>query len=241
MDIHEALQTAGQYIYIGFRALLEGLQKLFGMLADWFQSLPWPNAIKLFSNDTANKYLFFGIAIYLLLMNIWAFALFGADKSNAKRKQRRIKESKLMKVCFFGGATGGIIGMNESEKDLNYLVNGAFVGRQLKNVATNRFAGGIIGNQNNATTSDWNISYCINYGTIYCYNSHYSGGIMGQWTGSGGTIEKCVNYGMLQTTYATNWIGASGGIMEIYSKRTVRMVMEQMIVLAFSEMLRLIM
>ena len=45
MDIHEALQTAGQYIYIGFRALLEGLQKLFGMLADWFQSLPWPNAI----------------------------------------------------------------------------------------------------------------------------------------------------------------------------------------------------
>lgn len=62
MDIHEALQTAGQYIYIGFRALLEGLQKLFGMLADWFQSLPWPNAIKLFSNDTANKYLFFGIA-----------------------------------------------------------------------------------------------------------------------------------------------------------------------------------
>ena len=45
-------------------------------------------------------------------MNIWAFALFGADKSNAKRKQRRIKESKLMKVCFFGGATGGIIGMN---------------------------------------------------------------------------------------------------------------------------------
>ena len=64
MDIHEALQTAGQYIYIGFRALLEGLQKLFGMLADWFQSLPWPNAIKLFSNDTANKYLFFGIAIY---------------------------------------------------------------------------------------------------------------------------------------------------------------------------------
>lgn len=109
--------------------------------------------------------------------------------------------------------TGGIIGMNESEKDLNYLVNGAFVGRQLKNAATNRFAGGIIGNQNNATTSDWNISYCINYGTIYCYNSHYSGGIMGQWTGSGGTIEKCVNYGMLQTTCKKDWVGASGGIV----------------------------
>lgn len=109
--------------------------------------------------------------------------------------------------------TGGIIGMNESEKDLSYLVNGAFVGRQIKSGTTNRFAGGIIGNQNNTTSSDWNISYCINYGTVYCYNSHYSGGIMGQWTGSGGTIEKCLNYGMLQTTYAQSWVGASGGIV----------------------------
>ena len=109
--------------------------------------------------------------------------------------------------------TGGIIGMNESEKDMAYLVNGAFVGRQIKNNATNRFAGGIIGNQNNATSSDWEISYCINYGTIYCYHTHYSGGIMGQWTGSGGTIEKCVNYGMLQTTYKADWVGASGGIV----------------------------
>lgn len=109
--------------------------------------------------------------------------------------------------------TGGIIGMNESEKDLSYLVNGAFVGRQIKSGTTNRFAGGIIGNQNNTTSSDWNISYCINYGTVYCYNSHYSGGIMGQWTGSGGTIEKCLNYGMLQTTYAQSWVGASDGIV----------------------------
>lgn len=109
--------------------------------------------------------------------------------------------------------TGGIIGMNESEKDLSYLVNGAFVGRQIKSGTTNRFAGGIIGNQNNTTSSDWNISYCINYGTVYCYNSHYSGGIMGQWTGSGGTIEKCLNYGMLQTTYVQSWVGASGGIV----------------------------
>ena len=48
MDIHEALQTAGQYIYIGFRALLEGLQKLFGMLADWFQSLSMAECDKAF-------------------------------------------------------------------------------------------------------------------------------------------------------------------------------------------------
>ena len=112
-----------------------------------------------------------------------------------------------------GVGTGGIIGMNESEKDLKYLVNGAFVGRQLKKGTDNRFAGGIIGNQNNSTSSDWTISDCINYGTVYCYNSHYSGGIMGQWTGTGGTIENCRNYGNLQTTHGADWIGASGGIV----------------------------
>lgn len=112
-----------------------------------------------------------------------------------------------------GVGTGGIIGMNESEKDLTYLVNGAFVGRQLSSGVTNRFAGGIIGNQNNSTTSSWMISDCINYGTVYCYNAHYSGGIMGQWTGTGGTIENCRNYGNLQTTYQQGWVGASGGIV----------------------------
>ncbi len=112
-----------------------------------------------------------------------------------------------------GVGTGGIIGMNESEKNLRFAVNGAFVRRQLQSGVTNRFAGGIIGNQNNTTTSDWEIDHCINYGTVYCYNTHYAGGIIGQWTGSGGTIRSCLNYGVLQTTFAAGWIGASGGIV----------------------------
>lgn len=112
-----------------------------------------------------------------------------------------------------GVGTGGIIGMNESEKDLDRLINGAFVGRQLKSTVTNRFAGGIIGNQNNSTNSGWTIDRCINYGTVYCYKTHYSGGIMGQWTGSGGNIKNCRNYGNLQTTYSAGWVGASGGIV----------------------------
>ncbi len=112
-----------------------------------------------------------------------------------------------------GVGTGGIIGMNESEKDQEYLVNGAFVGRQIKKDDTNRFAGGIIGNQNNSTNSDWTIRYCVNYGMVYCYHTHYSGGIMGQWTGTGGTIEYCRNYSSLQTTCTVSWFGASGGIV----------------------------
>ncbi len=112
-----------------------------------------------------------------------------------------------------GVGTGGIIGMNESEKDLAFLLNQAFVGRQLAKGTTDRFAGGIIGSQNNTISSDWTISNCVNYGTIYCRNTHYSGGIIGQWTGTGGNIEKCRNYGNLQTTYGTGWLGASGGIV----------------------------
>ena len=117
------------------------------------------------------------------------------------------------KSTAIGVGTGGIIGMNESEKDITGLVNAAFVGRQLASADTNRFAGGIIGNQNNSTSSDWVIENCINYGTVYCYNTHYAGGIMGQWTGTGGTIQNCRNYGMLQTTYGTDWVGASAGIV----------------------------
>lgn len=112
-----------------------------------------------------------------------------------------------------GVGTGGIIGMNESEKDTSKVVNGAFVGRYIANEETNRFAGGIIGNQNNSTSKDWTINMAVNFGTIYCFNSHYSGGIVGQWTGSGGTIQNSRNYGMLQTTFAEGWRGASGGIV----------------------------
>ncbi len=112
-----------------------------------------------------------------------------------------------------GVGTGGIIGMNESEEDLSFLLNQAFVGRQLSSNDTNRFAGGIIGNQNNTTRDGWKLKGCVNYGTVYCLRTHYSGGVLGQWTGTGGTLEQCYNYGNLQTTYGTGWVGASGGIV----------------------------
>ena len=122
-----------------------------------------------------------------------------------------------------GVGTGGIIGMNESENDLTCLVNGAFVGRQVSAVKmygedyqqgqTDRFAGGIIGNQNTSTGNEWTIENCINFGTVYCYRTHYSGGIIGQWTASGGTVRDCRNFGNLQTSYQCGWKGASGGIV----------------------------
>lgn len=112
IDIHQILQTVGQYIYMGITTLGGWLALAWTAFTDWLSSLPLPNAIKLFSNDVTNLYLFFGVIAYLLIMNIWAFSLFASDKSQAKRKQQRVREGKLMSVCFWGGATGGLIGMN---------------------------------------------------------------------------------------------------------------------------------
>lgn len=112
MDIHGFFQALGQSLYAGFTALCRWLGWVWMMFCEWFDSLPLPNAIKFFSNDTMNRYLFFGAVTYILLMNIWAFYLFGMDKASAKRKDRRVKESRLFKVCFWGGALGGMLGMN---------------------------------------------------------------------------------------------------------------------------------
>lgn len=117
------------------------------------------------------------------------------------------------KSASLGVGTGGIIGMNEAAGDQQFLLNCAFVGRQMGTGTTDRFAGGIIGNQNNTTAGGWTLSNCANYGTVYAYKAHYAGGIIGQWTGTGGTIEHCRNYGNLQTTHAEAWRGASGGIV----------------------------
>lgn len=112
MNVNEFFQTMGQYAYIVISAMGKGIAAGWKAFIAWLASLPWPTAMKLFGNPTVNKVLFFGIAAYLLFMNIYALVLFGADKAQAKRKQRRVRESRLMKVCFWGGAIGGMIGMN---------------------------------------------------------------------------------------------------------------------------------
>ena len=93
----------------------EWLGKAWTAICGWASSLPIPSALKLFSNATVNQYLFFGVIIYIVLMNVWAIVLFGTDKSIAKnkhsKKRSRVSEKKLFSVCFWGGAIGGMIGM----------------------------------------------------------------------------------------------------------------------------------
>ena len=50
-------------------------------------------------------------AIFVAVMSVLALALYGIDKSKAKRNKWRIKEAVLLGFGFFGGAPGALLGM----------------------------------------------------------------------------------------------------------------------------------
>ena len=47
----------------------------------------------------------------LLLISLFAFALYGIDKAKAKRGAWRIPEATLLLVAFLGGSFGALLGM----------------------------------------------------------------------------------------------------------------------------------
>ena len=50
--------------------------------------------------------------IFVAVMSLISFILYGADKSKAKKNKWRIKESVLLGFGFFGGAIGALLGMS---------------------------------------------------------------------------------------------------------------------------------
>ena len=57
------------------------------------------------------EYLLYALGIYLLFVNLWAFALMGIDKRRAKKDVWRVKEKTLFLPVLLGGGVGGILGM----------------------------------------------------------------------------------------------------------------------------------
>ncbi len=114
MDIHQIMQALGQILYIGIKRLGEWINELSGMLGYLFKDIKIPSSptvIKLFSNTSVNRIVFFAAVAYIVIINIRAFTLYGKDKKHAKRKQTRISERRLLRVCIWGGAAGGLLGM----------------------------------------------------------------------------------------------------------------------------------
>ena len=54
-----------------------------------------------------NKY----ILLYLALMNIVAFILYGIDKWKAQRNKWRVTEARLLWIAVAGGSIGALLGM----------------------------------------------------------------------------------------------------------------------------------
>jgi len=52
-----------------------------------------------------------GIIIYLLLINLLAFVLFGIDKQRARKNLSRVSENSLFLVAVFCGSVGAWSGM----------------------------------------------------------------------------------------------------------------------------------
>ena len=50
--------------------------------------------------------------IYLIIINLIAFALYGTDKSKAKRGKWRISENTLIGIALIGGSVGAFLGMH---------------------------------------------------------------------------------------------------------------------------------
>lgn len=55
--------------------------------------------------------MWYGIGIYLVLVNLWAFALMGIDKKRAREHAWRIPERTLFLSAILGGSIGAIAGM----------------------------------------------------------------------------------------------------------------------------------
>ena len=51
------------------------------------------------------------IHLYLIMINVITFALYGLDKWRAMTRQWRVREKKLIILALIGGSIGALIGM----------------------------------------------------------------------------------------------------------------------------------
>ena len=51
------------------------------------------------------------LTLYLMIVNVLVFLMYGMDKRKAKKKKWRIPESSLIFSAFLGGAFGALFGM----------------------------------------------------------------------------------------------------------------------------------
>ena len=133
---------------------------------------------------------------------------------------------------------GGMIGQNESDKDMTNLLNCAAVRRFNRTVddtagnddaqnsnnqhVENAGVGGVIGVQQNRSGDRWSLTNVVNYGTVHNSRSNRMAGVICLWLDNGGTLEHCFNFGTLyansNSRSAQGASGTAGGIVAVFDK-----------------------
>lgn len=111
----ELLQTLGQWIYFIGAAIAAGFGVLVEKIGEWFSGIPWhvmPTMTKVFKSIHISPQVIYVVLAYIVLINIIAFVLYGMDKNRAKKKKQRISEKTLMRVCWWGGSFGALVGIH---------------------------------------------------------------------------------------------------------------------------------
>ena len=129
MDIHQIMQSIGQILYLCIQAFGSWVQELSGYVGLWLQNIDIPSSptmMKIFSNTTANRIIFIVAALYIAVVNIWAFVAYGLDKRYARLRKTRIPERTLLRLCIWGGGAGSLLGMlifSHKTKDKKFNVS----------------------------------------------------------------------------------------------------------------------
>ena len=130
---------------------------------------------------------------------------------------------------------GGMIGQNESDKDMTNLLNCAAVRRfnrkendaagnddtqnNSKQHVANANVGGVIGVQQNRSGDRWSLTNVVNYGTVHNSRSNNLAGIICLWVDNGGTLEHCFNFGTMRAnSNGGAGSGTMGGIVALFDK-----------------------
>ena len=114
-EILDVLSLIWFYITEGITAFMQWIGGIFQSisLSDFAIELPAsaPTMTRIFNNTAFCTAVLLIIFIYIIAINIAAFAAFGEDKEHATRREERISEKSLMRLCLLGGSFGGFIGM----------------------------------------------------------------------------------------------------------------------------------
>lgn len=108
------LSSIGYAVYMLFSFIFKTIWSWINKLIDDLAVPMLPSRSKILDYTYVSATLFLVFLAYVIYINIKTYSLFVRDKENAVERRYRIREAKLLRYCFLGGAFGGILGMEKA-------------------------------------------------------------------------------------------------------------------------------